>query len=84
MTNFQKIVKYFAIVLSFALIAGIAAGVISGVSVLAKLTDLTTSDGKVDNVQEETIKKIRIKLFRTDKDGSVIILSDGKNIVSSK
>ena len=66
MMNFQKIVKYFAIVLSFALIAGIAAGVISGVSVLAKLTDLTTSDGKVDNVQEETIKKIRIKLFRTD------------------
>ncbi len=66
MTNFQKAVKYFAIVLSFALIVGMVAGVVKGVSVLAKLTDLTTSDGKVEVVKEETIKKIRIKLFRTD------------------
>lgn len=32
----------------------------------------------------KALEKLNIKFFRTDKDGSVIILSDGKNIVSSK
>ena len=66
MTSFQKIIKYLAILLAFCLIGSIAAGVISGVTTLAKLTDLTTSDGKIENVSHEGIKKIRIKLLRTD------------------
>lgn len=66
MTNFQKIVKYLAVLLAVALIAGMAAGVVKGISVIAKFADLTTSDGKVEDVREETVKKIRVKLFRTD------------------
>lgn len=66
MTNFQKVVKCFAIVLAFSLIAGMTVGVIRGISAIVKVADLTTSDGKVEDVKEETIKKIRIKLFRTD------------------
>ncbi|MBR3588992.1 MAG: DUF4097 family beta strand repeat protein [Clostridia bacterium] len=66
MTTFQKIIKYLAILFAFCLIGSIAAGVISGVTTLAKLTDLTTSDGKIEDVQHEEIKKIRIKLLRTN------------------
>ena len=66
MTSFQKAVKYFAIVLSFILITGMVAGVVKGVSVLAKFADLTTSDGRVEDVSGEEIKKIRIKLLRTN------------------
>ncbi len=66
MTTFQKIVKYFAVILAFCIIGGITAGIIKGVTTLAKLADLTTSDGKIEDVNHEEINKIRIKLLRTD------------------
>ncbi len=66
MTTFQKIIKYLAVLLAFCIIGGMTVGVIRGVTTLAKLADLTTSDGKIENVQHEEIKKIRIKLLRTD------------------
>ena len=66
MTTFHKIVKYFAILLAFCIIGGATFGVIKGATTLAKLADLTTSDGKIEDVKNNGIKKIRIKLLRTD------------------
>lgn len=66
MTSFQKIIKYLAILFAFCLIGSITAGIITGVTTLAKLADLTTSDGEIEDIKHEEIKKIRIKLLRTD------------------
>ncbi len=67
MTTFQKIIKYFAIVFAFAIIAGVLAGVLKGASLLSKISDVTTDDGVVENIDSSVdIKKFRVNLFRTD------------------
>lgn len=67
MTTFQKIIKYFAIVLAFAIIAGMLTAVIKGASLLSKFTDITTDDGIVEDIDSSAdVKKLRVNLFRTN------------------
>lgn len=67
MTTFQKIVKYFAIALAFAIIAVALVGVLRGASFLSKISDATTDDGVVEDIDSSAdIKKLRVNLFRTD------------------
>ncbi|MBE6756617.1 MAG: DUF4097 domain-containing protein [Ruminococcaceae bacterium] len=67
MTTFQKIVKYFAIALAFAIIAGVLVGVLRGASFLSKISDATTDDGVVEDIDSSAdIRKLRVNLFRTN------------------
>lgn len=69
MTTLQKIIKYLAILFAFTLIAGMLAGVLKGASILSKVVDFTNSNGRVEDIQQETkseIKKLRVDLFRTN------------------
>lgn len=67
MTTFQKIIKYFAIVLAFGIIAGMITAVLKGAFVISKLSDVTTDDGVVENIDSSAdIKKLRVNLFRTN------------------
>lgn len=68
MTIFQKLVKYFAIVLAFGIIAGMLAGVLKGAAILSKISDITTDDGIVEEIDTASakVKKLRVNLFRTN------------------
>lgn len=67
MTTFQKIVKYFAIALAFAIIAGVLIGVLKGASLLSKFSDFITNDGVVEEIDSlSEMKKLRVNLFRTN------------------
>lgn len=67
MTTFQKIVKCFAIVLAFGIIAGMLIGVLRGASLLSKVSDATTDDGVIENIDSSAgVKKLRVNLFRTN------------------
>lgn len=68
MTTFQKLVKYFAIVLAFGIIAGMLFGVLKGASLISKFSDITTDDGVVETIGSEAskVKKLRVSLFRTN------------------
>lgn len=67
MTTFQRIIKYLAIAFAFLLIIGMAAGAIKGLSLFSKVLDFTGSDGKIEEIEEDSkLTKLRIDLFRTN------------------
>lgn len=67
MTTFQKFVKAFAILLSVVIIGAMLFGVIKAASIISKVSDATTSDGKVEDVESSSdVKKLRVKLFATN------------------